>query len=301
MRNPYRWNRPASRTYAYNLDLGDHYYSHIRDHVDSTTEKSERGVTPGAMTYAERLQYRGLQGRRAEAEDVSRKFAGSSSSEAVFPEARGGRATTAPPANAGYKGYYTRQLEASRAVAAQENAKKASASAEMKSAASAKASAASSSTTAKKTVTINETTTTSTSRKDELKALQKSSMEYGRTSGSAAVRRAESQAVASCKDVGVAYDLTDDICKKVADIHMAPYAKDEVSSAAKASQASWSKVSKMEADLAALTQSAMAYKSVYLKSASQMAAEAMSEDASAVASSYKKTKKTVVESSSRKA
>ena len=81
---------------------------------------------------------------------------------------------------------------------------------------------------------------------------------------------------------------------------MAPYAKGEAETAAQASLARWSKVNKMESDLEALTKTAMTYSSAYKKSAAQMAKEAMSEDASAVASSYKKTKKTIVESSSKK-
>ena len=81
---------------------------------------------------------------------------------------------------------------------------------------------------------------------------------------------------------------------------MAPYAKGEAETAAQASLARWSKVNKMESDLEALTKTAMTYSSCYKKSAAQMAKEAMSEDASAVASSYKKTKKTIVESSSKK-
>merc|ERR1712080_136950 len=76
-----------------------------------------------------------------------------------------------------------------------------------------------------------------------------------------------------------------------------PYDKLEADNAAKASLSRWSKVNKMEADLAALTKSSMAYRSCYAKSASQMAAEALSADSAICASSTKKTKKTIVEPS----
>lgn len=292
------WRRPMSRTYAYNLDLGDHYYTHIKDYVGSTPDRDARGETPGAMTFGERLHYRELQGRRYEAEDLEKRYARASS------EAYSVRASTAPPVNVGFKGFYQRQLEASKAVAEQEAAAKAAASASIKTA-SAKSASTATSVQAKKTVTISESTTTKTSssKKQELAALQKSSVDYGKTSASRAVRRAESHAESSFRDprhTMVPHNVTDDICKRVADIHMAPYAREEAGLAAQASLASWAKVSKLESSLEALTKNAMTYKSSYAQSASQMAKQAMSEDASAVASSSKKTRKTVVESSSKK-
>ena len=42
--------------YNYNLDLGENYYSHIRDHV--STERRERGETPGALSFSERISRR---------------------------------------------------------------------------------------------------------------------------------------------------------------------------------------------------------------------------------------------------
>jgi hypothetical protein len=288
-----------SRTYAYNLDMGDHYYTHIKDYVGRTPDRDARGETPGAMTFAERLHYRDLQGRRYEAEDLEKRYARASSE--AYTSAR---ASTAPPVNVGFKGFYQRQLEASKAVAEQEASAKAAASASIKTA-SARSASVATSVAAKKTVQISESTTTKTSssKKQELAALQKSSLEYGKTSASSAVRRAEGHAVSSFRDprhTMVPHDITDDICKKVADIHMAPYARDEAGLAAQASLASWAKVSKMESSLEALTKSAMTYKSSYAQSASQMAKAAMSEDASAVSSSSKKTRKTIVESSSKK-
>ena len=87
-------------------------------------------------------------------------------------------------------------------------------------------------------------------------------------------------------------------CLQVADIHLSPYSGKEVSSASSMSQQGRLKIERMEKELSALTSSAMSYKSLYSKSASQMAAEAMSAAESEAASS-KKIRKTVVETSRR--
>ena len=56
------WKRPTCRTYAYNLDLGEHYYYPMKYYLDA--ERGSRGETPGALTYSERLAKRWLTGRR---------------------------------------------------------------------------------------------------------------------------------------------------------------------------------------------------------------------------------------------
>ena len=53
---PGYWRRPITRMYNYNLDLGENYYSHVRDHVSA--ERRERGETPGALSFSERLSRR---------------------------------------------------------------------------------------------------------------------------------------------------------------------------------------------------------------------------------------------------
>merc|ERR1711892_1220516 len=47
------WRRPIARVYSYNLDLGETYYSPMREYLDKDT--SARGETPGALTYSERM------------------------------------------------------------------------------------------------------------------------------------------------------------------------------------------------------------------------------------------------------
>jgi len=54
------WRRPVARVYSYNLDLGENYYSPMKDYVAS--ERRERGETPGALTYSERIARRWCEG-----------------------------------------------------------------------------------------------------------------------------------------------------------------------------------------------------------------------------------------------
>jgi len=53
LKMPGYWRRPIARVYNYNLDLGETYYSPMKDYLD--TERSRRGETPGALTYSERI------------------------------------------------------------------------------------------------------------------------------------------------------------------------------------------------------------------------------------------------------
>merc|ERR1712228_581487 len=135
-------------------------------------------------------------------------------------------------------------------------------------------------------------------RKTDLVSEQAKSLDYGRRSMSKAVRRAEIHAQNSGKDprhLPVPRNVNDDICKMVADIHMSPYTGKEVSSASSISKQGRLKVERLEKDLNALTTSAMSYKSIYAKSASQLASEAMA--ACETEASSKKVRKTVIETS----
>merc|ERR1712098_254087 len=175
----------------------------------------------------------------------------------------------------GYTGFYGRQL-------ALLDKKSASAASAAKYDAAFTASAAKKvSMSSSKTTSVQEKTTTtverSTKTKIDLLKEQKSSLEYGKSSKCAALRRAEIHAQNSGKDprhVPVPRKVGDDICKVVADIHMSPFTGKEAGRASALSQ-QHSKVERMEKELSALTKSVMSYKSIYKKSASQLAAEAM--------------------------
>jgi hypothetical protein len=56
------WRRPITRTYEYNLEVGEHYYSPLTSYLDS--RQGSRGETPGALTYSERLARKWIYGRR---------------------------------------------------------------------------------------------------------------------------------------------------------------------------------------------------------------------------------------------
>jgi len=162
--------------------------------------------------------------------------------------------------------------------------------------------------TASKTTSVQEKTTTTVQKsakiatKVDILKEQKKSLEYGKASRSQAVRRAEIHAQNSGKDPRhtlVPRNLDDDICYKVADIHLSPYTGKESSSASTMSQQGKLKVERMEKELSALTSAAMSYKSIYSKSAAQLAKEAM-EACQSEAASSKKVRKTVVETSSKR-
>merc|ERR1719370_2269001 len=171
-----------------------------------------------------------------------------------------------------------------------------------KSAAVSASASASASMSASKTSMSQSKTTTTTSVKFDSATEQSESLKYGRESTSRALRRAELHAAHSGKDprhTVLPRDLGDDICKVVADLHISPYDSKALNSARTASMHGRVKVEKMEKELSRLTESAMSYKSIYAKSASQMAKEAL-EACEMEAASSKKVRKTVVESSSKR-
>lgn len=57
-----------SRTYGYNLEVGEHYYSPMTTYLEA--ERGSRGETPGALTYNERLAKKWIYGRRYESTDL---------------------------------------------------------------------------------------------------------------------------------------------------------------------------------------------------------------------------------------
>jgi len=199
---------------------------------------------------------------------------------------RASRALTVAPASAtadlsGYSGYYGRQLaqHSDRAAVTSTRAL----------------------TTAVTTAVTEQTSksvelTERTSRRTDFMKEHSQSLEYGKSSRCQALRRAEMHAEKSGRDprhVPVPRNLEDDICKQVADIHM--YENNA------RSQQGRLKVEKMEKELAALINSSMSYKSVYSKTAKQMAMEAMQACESEAAASSKKIRKTVVETGSKRA
>jgi len=288
-RSSWSWSRPTPHIYAYNRE-----YSKL----SSASEATSRAETSRRATRATSVL----------------------ATEQSSSLARNSRAMSAD-AFAGYSGFYGRQLallnkSSSSSASASASSASASASSASVSAASSIATArtrassvaASSVTVSKSSVSqsISKETKSSESvsvaRKTDLVSEQAKSLDYGRRSMSKAVRRAEIHAANSGKDprhVPVPRNVSDDICKVVADLHIAPYDGKEISGAKAAYQQGRLKVDRLEKELGKVTESAMSYKSLYAKSASQMAAEAyMAMEAEAASS--KKVRKTIVESSSKR-
>jgi len=275
------WVRPTPRVYAYNREMS----------TFNTTPAAEESASSS------------LRSLRASSEAAVER---STSSRAV-------RAASAAPEPgsglAGYNGYYDRQLKLLKEaeMARQASALSASAKATSASAKATSASAMSKSATAtmmKKTVEKQETSVqqeTLQQKKVSFMKRQEASLQEGRQSMSKAVRRAEYHAQTSGKDprhVGVPRDLSDDILKKMADIHICPYEGREIGEARAAASQGKLRVDRMDKELASITASAMKYKSIYSKSAAEMAKEAL-QAVEAEAKSFKKTRKTVVEETRR--
>jgi hypothetical protein len=66
------WRRPISRTYGYNLGVGEHYYAPMTSYLEA--ERGSRGETPGALTYSERLARQWIYGRRYDAEELRDRY-----------------------------------------------------------------------------------------------------------------------------------------------------------------------------------------------------------------------------------
>jgi len=289
------WVRPTTHIYNYNTDISSFQSSAL---ASSSLAVAAAGSSSSSAS---------CRSMRASSEVVDRSST-----------ARQARATSlAPEAGkslAGYSGYYGRQLammreaeEARRLEAKSSSAQAASMSAATASSSSAAASKSVAATSMKsttvqaKTTKVEQTTSVQSAKKVSFEAQQRQSLLEGRQSASRAVRRAEHHAETSGKDprhIGVPRDISDDICKKVADIHMAPFEGREIAAARAALSQGKLKIDRMEKELESITSSAMKYKSIYSKSASQMAKEAMMA-AESEAKSSKTVRKTVVESSSR--
>merc|ERR1712001_762290 len=283
------WTRPTTHIYSYN-----------REAQNVLSSRSARATSVAANESKSTL---------------------ASTSESNLRSSRAASVAASSDSFSGYSGYYGRQMAlimqkqgptaAAAAVPISESLRAGSPAptvyprkAIATATASASASASSASVARSTAVSTQQTTTTTESKltREQVLKAQSESIEYGKRSKSQALRRAEMHAVSSGKDprhTVLPRSLGDDICKVVADLHISPYESKEVN-AAKASYAQGRlKVDRMEKQLQHLTDSAMSYKSIYAKSAAQMAREAM-EACEQEAASSKKVRRTVVEESSRR-
>lgn len=319
------WKRPMTRTYSYNLDVGEHYYNPMTSYLEA--ERGTRGETPGALTYSERLARRWLTGRRYGATDVSDRYVRSSSvarGEAMAAAAssevmmsRDSRARSVAASRAATDAYNVsawsnrRELlsraaqakgssaaRAEEAVTANEQLRKQSyvsqramqqanqsAATCMKQQQMKRTQASSSSSAVAASSSSSSTTTTK-----QVAQQQRSSMQ----------QQASSAASSSSRRIESSSRVQDDICKRVADVHMQPWAAGaELDEANSASARAKARILDLERELDEITRRALSAQTHACKTAALMAKEAQMEDEQAMASSYKKTKKVMVESSSR--
>merc|ERR1712141_216883 len=57
------WKRPVSRSYEFNLQVGENYYKHLTNYLDTKTSTLTKVDLPGALTYSERLAHNPISGR----------------------------------------------------------------------------------------------------------------------------------------------------------------------------------------------------------------------------------------------
>merc|ERR1711981_594446 len=234
-----------------------------------------------------------LHGRRYEASEARERYARSSS--------------LARESNS--KGFEPSALRMARA--ASEVATSATASqAQAASATASKAQLVASSMSASKQQASSQQTSVRSSRVEETSVQKKSSLASQKQEirKSTAVATAASKAsassaasAASSKRVTTESSrrIDDDISKKIADIHITPFSKGQEADAASAASArARARILELERELEEITKKAMTTQVRALKTAKQMAAEAMADEAN-MSSSVKKTKKVMIESSAK--
>jgi len=287
------WRRPTSRTYMYNLDVGEHYYHPMTSYLEA--ERGTRGETPGALTFDERLQRNWLHGRRYEASEARERYARSSS--------------LARESNS--KGFEPSALRMARA--ASEVATTATASqAQAASATASKAQMVASSMSASRQQASSQQTSVKASRSVEDTSVQKKSSVAAQkqdirkstavTAAASKASAASAASAASSKRVQIesSRKIDDDISKKIADIHITPFSKGkETEDANAASARARLRILELERELEEITKKAMLTQTKALKTAKQMAAEAYAADESAMKSSSKRSKKVIIESNAK--
>jgi len=315
------WKRPVSRTYGYNLDVGQHYYAHHTDYLDS--DRGSRGEAPGALTYAERLNRQWLYGRRYDANETRDRYVRASSatreisgaeSSAVYGSAgygfRGARAQSCTPFSSedinnvsAFKNIDARRITAAESVrssgAAVATAASASASSSQQQQSMSMQQArqqaqARSSSRMESTTKVQQESQKATSVKFQAQTQVRQAQSQVRNA------REEKQVQSSCQVRIGGVSVKDDMIKRVADARMHPWdAGKAVQEAESASAQTRMRISELERELDEITKKAIMTSTHASKTAKALSKAAMSEDASAVASSYKKTRKVMTESSQK--
>jgi len=237
-------------------------------------ERGSRGETPGALTYSERLARQWIYGRRYDAEELRDRYSRATS------VARGEGVAAAASKSVSF---LESEMAARSARAVSEL--RATSSSLQKSSTTATATSAS-------TSLLNQ-------RQQLLSSSQKSTQVSSSVAKSSSVQQSQSQAISSSRYESK-QKIQDDVCKKIADIRMSPWSEgQELSEAQAASARARSRIMELERELEEITRKAMTSQTKALKTAKQMAMEASLEDEATMAASTKKSKKIIMESSSK--
>jgi len=320
------WQRPTARTYMYNLDVGEHYYSPMTSYLEA--ERGTRGETPGALTFDERLQRSWLHGRRYEASEARERYASCSSlakdtgSGGFRPSAliqarevdtskqRYARCSSLAR-DTGSGGFMPSALRQARAAsevrtsatASQAQAAQAASAYSMSASrqqASSQQASVKSSRVEQTTVQEKKTSASMASKKEE--ASLTASKQVASKQVASRSSAASSSAAASSRKVVTesSRKIDDDVSKKIADIHITPFTKGQELDAANAASArARARILELEKELEEITRKAMTTQTKALKTAKQMAAEAYLADEASMSANVKKTKKVMIESSAK--
>jgi len=221
----------VARVYSYNLDLGENYYSPMKDYV--ARERKERGETPGALTYSERIARRWCEG------DKDRQL----------------RAKTEA---------YDRDAMREAIRATSEVRREVTPRVEQK---------------------VDYSTIDCASQRAETVLNTHRRM----------IRDISEDTQRRVQEINPGYE--DNISKRMADIRLSPWRGQELDTEYKTNQESRARIQGLERELQEITRKAMTYRS-YHKSAKEMAAEAMKDDA-LMSSSTNRTKRVTYEANNR--
>lgn len=311
------WRKPVTRMYSYNLDLGEHYYSPMTSYLD--TERGTRGETPGALTFSERLaKTRGIRGRRYEATELRDRYARSSSMAREATQAAAAReeraasisraaravsevAAPRPTATSAWLSRREMQEQARAAAASSETEQK---KVRIESTQQRSVQEQGSSTTIKKSEDCNCGCDSEVfaSNKSKTAKMAKEKMAAERATFLSGYRSTSKQKIERKEEdlkIRVNEKQSDDINYKIAGAHMQPWSnRTDMQEAEEASARARARIVELERELEEITKKALMASSKSLKSAKQMAYQAsMEAEEEAKASSSKKSKKVIIQSS----
>jgi len=240
---PGYWRRPIARVYSYNLDLGENYYSPMKDFVASP-DYGDREKTPGALTYSERIARKFMESdtdrmMRAKSEVRSRESKArmeaqerASMREAIRATSSGPPPSSRPPT--GLSSYRDERKEIGTGGTGYQSV-----------------------------------------HGEGVERAESVLSQHRRL-----VREISEDTTQNVSEVGSSRFANDSVYKKMADIRISPWRGEEVESEYRAAQKARARISSMERELNDITRNLMTYRSGYRQSAQEMGQRAREEEQS---------------------